>query len=350
MTRIESTNSSRNEALSPGPATKGGGERHTIRGYLFIALATFSWGVAATLGRAVFTGRLQIGGQALQPIDPVILSQTRTSFAFLILMPILLSLRGAGGVRMRRGEILQCMLLGTAGVAGSNFFYYLAIQKTSVATAIILQYLAPVFVLLYMLARKLQPASVQRLSAVSMAVVGSILAIGVVGPQHSFPFLGMRTGDVRFNTIGVAAGVIAAACFAFSNVFGHHLVENNDRWRVLVYSMMGAALGWLILNPPWKVLAAHYTVAQWVFLFVFAIASMLIPYSLYFAGLQYLDATRAIVTSCLEPVFAILIAAFALGELLHPIQVVGIIVTLAATVVVQLPDRKGKAIPIELME
>ena len=52
---------------------------------------------------------------------------------------------------MSRWELVQCMVLGFAGIAGSNYFYYLALQKTTVATAIILQYLAPAFVLVYML-------------------------------------------------------------------------------------------------------------------------------------------------------------------------------------------------------
>lgn len=330
----------------------GGAGHGSARGYLFIALATFSWGVAATFGRAMFTGRVHIGSGALRPIDPLILSQTRTTFAFLILMPILLLKRGSGGVRMSRGELLQCMLLGCAGIAGSNYFYYLALQKTTVATAIILQYLAPAFVLVYMLSRRLQPASLQRLAGVTLAIVGSTLAIGAVQWKIAFPFVGLRTGDLRFNTIGVAAGLAAAVAFAFANVFARDLVEKNDRWRVFVYSMMGAALGWLLVNPPWKIVAAHYTSGQWTFLFIFAIASMLIPYGFYFTGLQYLDATRAIVTSCLEPVFAILLAALALGEVLGPVQILGIVVTLTATVLIQLPDRKAKAeaIPVEMME
>src|SRR5205823_7299670 len=65
----------------------------------------------------------------------------------------------------------------------------------------------------------------------------------------------------------------------------------------------------LPIYPPWKIIAAHYNWQQWLFLLTFAIFSMLLPFSLYFAGLQYLDATRAIVTSCLEPIFAILFAA-----------------------------------------
>ena len=52
-------------------------------------------------------------------------------------------------------------------------------------------------------------------------------------------------------------------------------------------------------------------------------------------------ATSAIVASCLEPVFSILIAAVALGEVVRPVQTVGIIIVLAAIVLVQMPDRSG---------
>jgi DME family drug/metabolite transporter len=75
-------------------------------------------------------------------------------------------------------------------------------------------------------------------------------------------------------------------------------------------------------------------------LFVFSLISVLGPFSLYFAGLQHLEPTRAIVVSCLEPVFSIVIAAIALGELMRPVQTVGIVFVLVAIVVVQLPDRR----------
>jgi drug/metabolite transporter, DME family len=64
-----------------------------------------------------------------------------------------------------------------------------------------------------------------------------------------------------------------------------------------------------------------------------------VPFSLYFSGLQHLDPTRAVVTSCLEPVFAILLTALLLGEGVSSIQVLGMLIVLAATVLVQRPDR-----------
>jgi len=61
-----------------------------------------------------------------------------------------------------------------------EYFYYVAIQKTDVATAIILQYTAPVWVLLYVVMRGQQKLSLQKVAAVTLAITGIILAIGIV--------------------------------------------------------------------------------------------------------------------------------------------------------------------------
>jgi drug/metabolite transporter (DMT)-like permease len=67
--------------------------------------------------------------------------------------------------------------------------------------------------------------------------------------------------------------------------------------------------------------------------------SVLGSFSLYFLGLQYLEPTRAIIASCLEPVFSILLAAMLLSEGVRPIQTLGIVLVLSAIVIVQLPGR-----------
>jgi len=306
-----------------------GNRAHPVRGYAYIACATFLWGVAATLGRAAFAGRLLPSGEALK-IDPLILSQSRTTFSFLLLLPVLLVRRRWPPLKVPGADVVRLALLGVLGVAASNYFYYLAIQKTNVATAIILQYTAPVLVLLYTVARGQQHATVQKFAGVGLAVVGSALAIGVVGAS-----------GFRLNTVGVSAGMLAAVSFAFYNIAGHSLLASHDRWIVLLYTTLSASVFWLFINPPWKLVAAHYSAAGWGFMLLFALVSMVAPFSCYFAGLQRLEPTRAIVASCLEPVFSILIAAIALSEIVRPVQTVGIMIVLVAIVLVQLPDRRG---------
>jgi drug/metabolite transporter (DMT)-like permease len=293
------------------------------------------------MGRAVFTGKLPLGAALLRPIDPLILSQTRTTFSLLILLPILIVSQGWQRIKLPARDLFYCFLLGTLGVAVSNYFYYVAIQRTNVATAIIVQYTAPVWVLIYVVVRGQQKLTAQKGVAVTLAVTGIALVINLLGTKSGF--------TLRLDPYGLSAAMLAAFSFAFYNVAGHRILARHDRWRVLVWTLAAAAAFWLVVNPPWKILAAHYALAQWLFLFVFSMISVLAAFSLYFLGLQHLEPTRAIIASCLEPVFSILLAALLLGEVLRPVQTLGIVLVLAAIVIVQRPGRNviGNRVAVE---
>ncbi|HEY6971429.1 MAG TPA: EamA family transporter, partial [Candidatus Angelobacter sp.] len=279
------------------------------------------WGAAATFGKLVFTGRLFAGPSF---ITPVMLTQARTTFAAILLSAFLLLRNDPGMFKLNRRDLGLCALTGTLGLAGSNFFYYWAIQKTTVAVAITVQYTAPIWVLLFMVARKRQSPTLLRLFTVLLALAGVALVIGLFSSQ------------IKLNALGVAAALLAAFSFSFYNIAGQGLVARNHPLKIMNYTLLSSAVLWLIVNPPWKILERHYTHQQWGFLLLFALLSMLLPYIFYFNGLKYLDPTRAVVTSCLEPVFAIIFAALFIGETVHGSQVVGIIAVLTATIMAQM--------------
>jgi drug/metabolite transporter, DME family len=299
-------------SLAPGAP-----HRHPWRGYFLIAAATLCWGGAVVFGKAIFNGRL-FAGKSM--ISPLVISQTRTSFAFLLLAIFLFVRHGAPMFRIAGRDLALCFLMGTLGLAGSNFFYYWAVQKTTVALAITVQYTAPVWVLLFMVARGRQRVSWERIGAVLLALVGVALAIGLF------------ESDMKLNVAGFGAAMLAAFSFSFYNIAGQELVSRNPPLKIMNYALLSSTVLWLVINPPWRLLARHYTGGQWGFLFAFACASMLLPYIFYFHGLKYLDPTRAIITSCLEPVFAIVLAAVFVYETLQGIQALGIVAVLTATV------------------
>jgi DME family drug/metabolite transporter len=234
--------------------------------------------------------------------------------------------------KISRSDLILSALMGTLGVAGSNYFYYLAVQKSTVSLAITVQYIAPVWVLLYMVMRGKEKATVQKTAAALVAMFGTALAIGIF------------QSDVKLSTLGVAAATLASFAFSFYNIAGPELVSRNHQLTIMFYALLSAAVMWLVVNPPWRLAAQHYSSGQWEFLFVFACCSMVVPYIFYFSGLKYLDPTRAVITSCLEPVFAILFAVSFVHERLTALQVAGILAVLAATVMVQI-KAKAAALP-----
>jgi len=276
------------------------------------------------VGKAIFNGRL-FAGHAL--LSPLVLTQTRTTFTVLVFGSILLLRFGRSIFSITQRDLILSALVGTLGVACSNFFYYLAVQKSTVSLAITVQYTAPLWVLVYMVARGRERATLPRIAATLVAMLGTGLAIGV-----------FQSG-VKFSVIAVSAALLASFGFAFYNIAGQGLVTRNHQFTVMFYMLVAAARMWAVISPPWKLASQHFSVRQWGFLFIFACLSMVLPYMLYLSGLKYLDPTRAVITSCLEPVFAILFAVLFVNETLRSLQVAGIVAVLVATVMVQIKPQ-----------
>lgn len=288
------------------------------RGYLRISGAACCWGASAALGRAMFTGRF---GLALAPVSPVVLTEGRIGFAALLLLPWLCLTR-RGRIGLPRRDLWSAVSLGVLGMSSSNYLYYLAIQRTNVVTAIIIQYTAPIWVLVYLVARGRERATVLRIVVVCVALLGIAMTLGVTSG-----------GVLQLDPLGTVAATLAAFAFAYYNIGGESLTRRADPVLVSLWMLIGAAILWLLINPPWRLV--HLAASQWVFLLGFGILATLAPTLLYISGLRYLDPTRAVVTSCLEPVSGILLAAVFLNETLVWSQVLGVAFVLAAIVLVQ---------------
>ncbi|MBO0911447.1 MAG: DMT family transporter [Acidobacteria bacterium] len=311
--------------------------RNSWRGILSIAAAALFWGLSASLGRAAFTGRL-LPDAGIGRVDPLILSQCRATFSCAVVAIVLLIARGSKVLRVGWPDFRKLFMLGLGGVVASNYFYYLAVQRTTVGTAIILQYTAPVWVFLYMATRGRERFSLPKAGSVLLAVTGIALVIGVVG-----------RGKMALDPVGVTAALIAALSFSYYNIGGHDLVRRYDRWMVLFYTTLAASLFWIALNPPNRIFSAHYSSATWLFLAAFSFVSVLLPYTFYFAGLERLEPTRAVIASCLEPVFTILIAAITLKEGVGGVEGLGIVMVLAAILLAETRGHQTRpmAAPLE---
>lgn len=281
-------------------------------GYLRIAGAALCWGFAASLAKFLF----------VRNVPPLVLAQVRAGFSFLVLLAIALAARRSM-LRVTPAQAAGLALLGTAGIAASNFTYLMAIHRTSVTTAILLQYTAPVWVMLYAVLFAGDRLSGLRALAAMLSVGGCVLAVG-----------GYRPGGLAWNAAGVAWGLGAAFSFSFFNIWGGRMARRVELWTSLLYALGAATLFWAAVHSPVRLVRSDYSTGQWALLFFYATLSVLVPYSLFYSGLRRVPPAHAIVTSTLEPPFAMLFAFLLVGEPLGAVRVVGMAAVVTAVILV----------------
>jgi drug/metabolite transporter (DMT)-like permease len=282
---------------------------HILRGFILCVLAVFFWGSSAPIGKYLIVTRF----------DTLIIAQTRTSLTFLLLLFYFL-FKNQNVFRIQPPDIWKFGFLGVVGISLTNYTYYFTATESSVATAILVQYTAPVWVVLYSVFI-LKEEKLDRMTIVS-------LLFGLIGC-----YFAVTAGSIdRINLKGwtIITGPLSAFTFAYQIVATKQLLKRYSVWTMLLYMFGFSTLFWLCINPPWNILAKNYSTSDWGIFWMFAVVSILIPQTAFASGLKLLDASKVGIISILEPVIAILAAFLILGESLTLIQVFGAVLVVVA--------------------
>jgi drug/metabolite transporter (DMT)-like permease len=297
------------------------------RGYFYILIGTTLWGISSVVAKSLFNFGL----------PPAELVQIRLTFATLTLLLILLIFdRNRMIVSWR--DIPYFLVLGFVGVAGVQFTYYYTISKIHVGPAVLIQYLSPVWIALYAFIFQKEPLPKRKIAALLLALLGCYFTVG-----------GYRMDLLRLNRTGIVSGLISSLFFSFYALYGEKGLKKHDPWTLILYGFgFGAVFYWILISPM-KVITQGYSFKIWMAFIYIAIFSTLIPFGLYFKGIERVRATRASITATWEPVVAGLTAYFVLGEVLSPLQVTGGIAVISAIVLLQMAQEKAApSSPIEI--
>jgi DME family drug/metabolite transporter len=279
-----------------------------FRGYVMILGSAIFWGTSATAAKALFN----------QQLDTVLVVQARVTVSMFLLLGFYLIFR-RDFLRINPRELWKFALLGCIGVAGTNFTYYFTIKETTVATAILIQYTAPLVVMLYAVWSGEERFTGAKVIAAVLSLGGCFLAVGAYDREV-----------LRITPLGLLTGIGSIFGFAFLTVFTRSVLKTHGVWTSTFYAMLFASLFWGVLNPPWVVAAQPLTARTWGALGALAVVSLLIPQTLFFGGLRRIVPSRAIITSTCEPIVAIVSAAWYLDELLQGPQILGALLVIAA--------------------
>ncbi len=317
----------------------GAERRGRLVGYALATLAATCWATGGLAAKWLFT---PLDGNTAQwpipplgiAIDPIMLSASRAMLAFGMLFAYLLIAR-RGALRIHAKDLPFLAFFGVVGLALVHFTYFKAISLTSVATAILLEYLAPILVLIVSVAVLRDKFTWSLPLSVGLSVSGCALVVGAVG----------GTG-LEVSAAGLFWGLSAAVFFAGYTLMGRWAAHRYSSWTLLTYGLGAATLfWWAVLGGPGPVFASlrdGRTLAAVTFI---AFTSTVVPFGAFLKALRHIRATEASVTSTLEPVLAAVAAWVLFRESLTLTQILGGILVIAAILVSQAPSSVVTELP-----
>ncbi len=216
------------------------------------------------------------------------------------------------------------VLLGALSTFGTTTLYTVANKLTTAANAIVLQFTAPVFVILFMIF--LFHVKPQKLDVLTCGVV----LFGVL----LFFIDGLRAGNMLGNLVAVLSGV----CYA--GVFLMNASEKADALSSVFFGQLAAA----VIFTPFCLGETDFSPAPMLALFALGALQVGLAYIFLSLGIRTTPPVTASLITGLEPVLNPVWVALFYGERISPTALAGAVIVIGAIVGYNvLKNKRSKA-------
>lgn len=276
--------------------------------FALIIIAGLCWGTSP-----IFVHYLAPYGFSSQQMTAV-----RGTVSFVVMLTfVLLTNRKLLKIKFR--ELLLCFAVGLT-LFGSAYCYYTSMQMTSAATAVVLMYTAPIYVMLFSVLFMGEKFSKVKLVALLLMLLGCVLVSGII------------TG-LNLNMLGILMGIITSFVYAAYNVLTKISVQKEiEPITVTLYSFMFMSVISVSVCDPVS-LIKNVTVSPMPTLPLcvgLGLVTFIIPFFLFTWSMKYLPVGIASALSIVEPMAATVFSAILFREIPDLISIFGIIMILSA--------------------
>lgn len=287
------------------------------RAFLFIILSGLLWGTSG-----IFVPYLApFGFSSLQ------MTFFRTAFSAAVMM-IYALLRDRSLFKVSFKELL---LFAGSGLAlyGTASCYYFSMQVTSVSTAVVLMYTAPVIVMIYSVAFLGEKLTRLKLVSVAAMLVGCCLVSGIIG-------------GMRFDVFGIIMGFLSGISYSAYNIFTKiQMRRKSNPVSATVYTFLFGTLFAFVTCSPSSApahIAANPSVTV-PLLAAMAVCTCVLPYFFYTLALKDLPAGTASALGIVEPMAATVYSVVLFDEQLSLYSLCGIVLILGAVFLLSKSDN-----------
>jgi len=260
-------------------------------------------------------------------MDAFRLTQIRTVGAAIILLAFAL-LRGKKQLYARRDELKELIVFGVVGVAAVTSFYFFAIKYLYVSVALVIEFTASIWIVLY-------------LRFIKKKQVSPIMWWGIACAFSGLFLLSQIWTGTTLHPLGVAVAFADAIALSIYFLFTDRLSQTRTSLSLMTWGIGVAAVFWSLVLPWWNFPfefltntyrlegnLSNYSAPGWALVLWIIIIGTVIPYLLTVTGIRELSASTGSVIGMIEPLFAGAIAWWLLNEAFNTTQLIGCAVLL----------------------
>jgi drug/metabolite transporter (DMT)-like permease len=297
--------------------------RARFGGLGFALLSASSFGLSGVLGKGLLETGWTAGAAVLLRV---------TVAALVLVIPTVMRLRGGWGALRRHGWLV--VVFGLVPVAGTQFCFFQAVARLPVGIALLLEYTAPVVIIVWLWVRHGHRPSRLTVIGAAVALAGLLLVLDVVTGRPVDPV----------GAMWALVGMIGAATYF---VLGAHDAEGLPPIALagggMVVGAVGLALGGLVGLIPMSFRSASVAlggrlVPWWVDVLALGVLTAAIAYASGIAASRRLGSRLASFVALTEVLFALVFAWLLLGELPRLVQLLGGLVLLGGVALVKLGE------------
>lgn len=281
-----------------------------LMGSIFCIFAACCWGVSGAAGQFLFrhTG-----------ITPEWLVATRT-LAVGILMLSFLQLKKGGifEIWMDKADRRGIIIFTLGGMVFTQYGYFAAINYCNAATATVLQYTAPVLIVVYLALRNRKLPSLVEVLAVIGCLLGTILLA-----THG------NLNNLSLSPLALFWGLLSAVALAFYTVYPTRLLAKYDTMLLIGWSMLIGSVVMHFVHPSWDY-AANWDISGVAAMGFIVFFGTLIPYLLFLNGVKYIGPTKSSLFASAEPIASTIVSVFWLKVELVAMDYLGFFFIVAA--------------------
>ncbi|MDO5743035.1 MAG: DMT family transporter [Micrococcaceae bacterium] len=310
-------------AKAPGAAAR---PRPLVGGVGIALFSSAVFGLSGSFAKAL----LEVGWS---PATAVTLRMAGA--ALVLLVPTLMVMRGKWPLVATNWKSI--MLFGLFGVGACQFFYFLAVERLDVGVALLLEYLAPVLIVLFLWAKFRTRPKFMTIGGTMLSLAGLVLVLDLAGDTRVDPIgvlwgLGAAVGLVVYFFVSARAdGALPPIALATGGL----LVGSGTMGLLALLGLLEMKMTFV------PVKLAQWETHWWVALAGLIIFSTVLSYVSGIMAARALGSKLASFISLTEVLFAVLWAWLLLGELPAGIQLLGGVLIVGGVLLVRADEMRA---------